>query len=162
MQALFRGKKSRRSLAQLVSQVQYPFVVKVIGASGIHYGDGSVPSPLAVLTVHDGNTHAKNMQLFLFRTPTVRQATSPEWNAAFLVPGAMANCSICLTLFDSKGTTRKAFLGQAVLRLDDSNILRDGGSFTLPLEPVSSVIYFLVKVQRGEQGLRRWGGGRGT
>ena len=48
----------------------------------------------------------------------------------------MANCNLAVTLFDSKTKAKKAFLGQSVLRLQGTNALRDGESFTLPIAEI--------------------------
>jgi hypothetical protein len=134
LQAAVRGSMSRKVMNSVLTNKEYPFLISVDCANGLYINGATgkaSANPICVVTVHDGNN---DMQLYTFKTNTVRGEANPKWNATFLCPGARTDCTLTFTLFDSvKSGGRKDFLGQAVYRLKGVGAMAVG-KHTLVLE----------------------------
>jgi hypothetical protein len=137
LQALARGSMSRKMMNSVLTNKEYPFLITVECASGLYINGASgkaAANPLCVVTVNDGGN---DMQIYTFKTNTVRGEANPKWNATFLCPGARSDCTITFTIFDSvKSGGTKDFLGQAVYRLKGVGAMAVG-KHTLILENIS-------------------------
>lgn len=96
-----------QKMAQMVLQKSVPFLVRIACAEGVDAFGDSTPNTLAVLTVHSHSNPESNEQLFMFKTNTMRGTDNPQWDATFLVPGADPDCTLGVTLFQSRvGVTK--------------------------------------------------------
>lgn len=143
IQATFRGHLARRRVDRLRRAVLKPAAIDSIRVHGFHVrvGDSDSDSDTVVVTgddlrlangftcnpyvyvsIVDGNDDEN--QLFCFET-SVRKSVSVHesevaWADKLFVPGVDGNATVCFTLL-SKNGPNNFFLGQAVLRLRDTD-----------------------------------------
>ena len=132
LQAVVRGVNGRQQLREAYGGMIRPFRMRVTSAAELFGADASGSSdPYVVVEVVKGTN--EDSQIFRFESKVKQQTVDPVWNENFFVPGMDGKASIVITVVDFD-TARHDFLGQAVLRLKDTDIWAHGGNFELPLE----------------------------
>lgn len=153
IQAAFRGRLARLRFDRIQRMCLKPYAVdgiKVRGFSGdlvgtssssstedLRLANGFTCNPYVYVSVVDGKDDES--QLFCFETSLRKgvslseAATEVCWTDKLFVPGVDGNVTLCFTLL-SKNGPNNFFLGQAVLRLRDSDMgWRWGVTADLPL-----------------------------
>lgn len=149
IQAAFRGRLARQRFDRIQRMCLKPYAVDCIKVRGFN-GDGGGSSvmtatsmedlrlsngftcnPYVYVSVVDGKDDEN--QLFCFET-SLRKGVSVQdtevcWSDRLFVPGVDGNITLCFTLL-SKNGPNNFFLGQAVLRLRDSDVIWRSGLTT--------------------------------
>ena len=132
LQAQQRGILARHRLRESYGQMVRPFRMKILHASELHAADATGSSdPYVLFEVVKGAN--EDMPLFRFESKVKQQTLEPVWHETFLVPGMNGAHTLVITVIDHD-STRHDFLGQAVVRLKDTDIWAKGGHFDVPLE----------------------------
>lgn len=162
IQAVIRGKLARWRFDRLQRMCLKPYAIdsiKVRGFNGdgvevtaatedLRLSNGFTCNPYVYVSIVDGKDDEN--QLFCFET-TLRKGvsildTEIAWNDKLFVPGVDGNITLCFTLL-SKNGPNNFFLGQAVLRLRDSDVIWRSG-ITTELNLTDEVEIFPKNTQR--------------
>lgn len=166
IQAAFRGRLARLRFDRVQRMVLKPYAIDGIRVRGFH-GDGSSDgggalatddlrlsngftcNPYVYVSVVDGADDEN--QLFCFETSLRKSVSLHEpdvsWNDKFFVPGVDGDVTLCFTLL-SKNGPNNFFLGQAVLRLRDSDVIWRSGVAATDLPLADEVEIFPKTTQR--------------
>uniref|UniRef100_K3X9G6 PH domain-containing protein n=1 Tax=Globisporangium ultimum (strain ATCC 200006 / CBS 805.95 / DAOM BR144) TaxID=431595 RepID=K3X9G6_GLOUD len=145
IQSAIRGRLARWRFDRLQRMCLKPYAIDSIKARGfnsegieitaasedLRLSNGFTCNPFVYVSVVDGKDDEN--QLFCFET-TLRKGvslldTEIAWNDKLFVPGVDGNITFCFTLL-SKNGPNNFFLGQAILRLRDSDVIWRNGITT--------------------------------